>query len=91
MTTIRFVPPRLPLVDVRTGMITREWYLFLQALFSPTTAADTTDTELAAMSLPSGAEAMNYALMQELRQVPLSVNDQIAELAKAVEGLGIAP
>jgi hypothetical protein len=72
-------------------MITREWYLFLQALFSPVSAADNTDTELAAMSLPSGADAMNYVTMQELRQLPVAATDQLAELAKAVEGLGIAP
>lgn len=90
MTSIRFVPPRLPLVDVRTGMITREWYLFLQALFSPTTAPTTDDAELSFIGLSSGADVQNYTTMQELRQVPVSANE-VAELRKDVEALGIRP
>jgi hypothetical protein len=30
---LQFVPPRVAFVDPRTGMITREWLLFLQAIF----------------------------------------------------------
>lgn len=30
---LKFVPPRVAFVDPRTGMITREWFLFLQGLF----------------------------------------------------------
>jgi hypothetical protein len=30
---VRFVAPRVPLVDVQTGQITREWFLFLQGFF----------------------------------------------------------
>lgn len=29
-------PPRVPLTDVRTGLISREWYLFLLSLFNQT-------------------------------------------------------
>ena len=90
MTSIRFLPPRVPMVDLRTGNPTREWYLFLQQLISTVDTGDNTDVELAALSLPTGAEAQQYALMQEMRQVPVTP-DQIAELTKAVEGLGIAP
>lgn len=32
--TVKFVPPRVPLVDLRTGTITREWYLLFQTLFT---------------------------------------------------------
>ena len=32
--TAKFVPPRVPLVDLRTGTITREWYLLFQSFFS---------------------------------------------------------
>ena len=27
-------PPRVPLTDPRTGLIAREWYLFLLSLFN---------------------------------------------------------
>lgn len=30
---LRFVPPRVPFLDTRTGLISREWYLFLQGVF----------------------------------------------------------
>ena len=30
---IFFAPMRVPLVDPRTGLISREWYLFFQAMF----------------------------------------------------------
>ena len=30
---LKFVPPRVALVDPRTGMIAREWYLFLLGLY----------------------------------------------------------
>lgn len=31
--SLQFVPPRVPLTDPRTGLISREWYLFLQGIF----------------------------------------------------------
>lgn len=31
---LRFVPPRVPITDPRTGIISREWYLFLQGVFT---------------------------------------------------------
>lgn len=90
MTSIRFLPPRVPMVDLRTGNPTREWYLFLQQLISTVDTADTTDTELAAMNLTSGADAQEYAMMQEFRQTPAR-SGEFDELRKDIEGLGIAP
>lgn len=75
MTTTRFVPPRVPLVDPRTGMITRDWYLFFQVLINAvvTPNTDTSGSELASLG-PS-----------------FLASDQLFELTKAVEALGIAP
>ena len=33
MVSVKFAPPRVPLVDLRTGTITREWYLLFSSLF----------------------------------------------------------
>lgn len=33
MTTLELVPPRVPLLDQRTGFISREWYRFFSALY----------------------------------------------------------
>ena len=39
-TPLRFVPPRVALVDPRTGMVSREWYLFFQGVFTRIGGAD---------------------------------------------------
>ena len=105
MTTVSFVPPRVPFVDLRTGMITREWYLFLQKLFDPQADLALTDALLLGLSANNGDAQLNTS-MQELRQAPVSattpaiddvapilglLRDEIAELRKAIEGLGVAP
>lgn len=33
MTDIFFAPLKVPLTDARTGLMSREWYLFFQAMF----------------------------------------------------------
>lgn len=30
---LKFIPPRVPLIEPRTGLISREWYLFFQGVF----------------------------------------------------------
>lgn len=106
MTTVSFVPPRVPFVDMRTGMITREWYLFLQKLFDPQADLALTDALLLGLDTIGGQDAQFYEGMQELRQAPVLatliaiddvapilglLRDEIAELRKAIEGLGVAP
>ena len=39
-------PPRVPLTDVRTGLISREWYLFLLSLFNQTGQSTTSLEDL---------------------------------------------
>lgn len=34
--TVQFISPREPLVDPHTGLVTRNWFLFFQGLFSMT-------------------------------------------------------
>ena len=118
MKTVRFVPPRVPLVDLRTGTITREWYLLLEQLFSWQVSSAETDTALSGISPQAATEIQLFDAMQELRQTQIAVmpldnvfepprpefialddiapvlgllRDEIAELRKAIEGLGIAP
>lgn len=72
---IRFVPPRVPLTDPRTGMITREWYLFWQGMFDRVGGADGAGTTDLAASLfedagSSETNAMLFALDQSFGQVP---------------------
>lgn len=60
---IYFAPLRVPLVDPRTGLMAREWYLFFQALFLRTggTNAPTSDD-----LLQNSAEGIGTADVQAL-------------------------
>ena len=118
MRTVRFVSPRVPFVDVRTGLIAREWYLLLEQLFSWQASSAETDAALSGITIEGAAQVQLFETMQELRQSPLAampldnvfepprpdylapddvapilglLRDEIAELRKAIEGLGIAP
>ena len=68
-------PPRVPIVDERTGLISREWYRFFLNLFNLT------------------GEGSNTTSLTDLQLGPIedSANEQIAELAKQVEGLEATP
>jgi len=72
---LRFVPPRVALVDPRTGMISREWYLFFQGVFNRVGGADGVGTSELEASLfedagSSETNAMLFALEQDTGQVP---------------------
>lgn len=72
---LRFVPPRVQLVDPRTGMISREWYLFFQGLFNRVGGADgagTVDLEASLFEDAGSSEtnSMVFALEQATSQLP---------------------
>lgn len=83
-------PPRVPLVDPRTGLIDRAWYLFFLSLNRLVTA-ESDDSALSpnAGSLLAGYDAVLQTLTQEVQTQPTqeSALDQIAELQKQIEGL----
>jgi hypothetical protein len=68
-------PPRVPLIDERTGLISREWYRFFLNLFNLTGGGSNT-ASLTDLQLGPTEE---------------SANEQIAELVKQVEGLEATP
>lgn len=72
---LRFVPPRVQLVDPRTGMISREWYLFFQGVFNRVGGADGAGTSELEASLfedagSSETNAMLFTLEQDTGQDP---------------------
>ena len=72
---LRFVPPRVALVDPRTGMVSREWYLFFQGVFIRVGGADGMGTSELEASLfedagSSETNAMLFTLEQDTGQVP---------------------
>lgn len=92
--TVIITPPRVPLVDPRTGLIDRAWYLFFLSLNRVVTAvSDDSALSPNTGSLLAGYDAALQALAQEVgTQSGLSqVNSQVAELQKQVESLQIQP
>jgi hypothetical protein len=87
-------PPRVPLIDPRTGLIDRAWYLFFLSLNNAQTASESTvDIGSDAVSLISSYDAALQALEQvvETQQSPSELVSQLAEIQKQVEGLQVTP
>jgi hypothetical protein len=85
-------PPRVPLTDPRTGLIAREWYLFLLSLFNQSgQSAGATD----GMQLTPSAVTFDPATV--LGQAELTGGDTnalaaaLAQLATDVNALALAP
>lgn len=89
LTTI--TPPRVPLTDERTGLISREWYRFFLNLFNLTgggrNTASLTDLQLGPPPLTQ----------EDLANVKVDIQtqdyaiDQMAEMQKQIEGLQLQP
>ena len=90
-------PPRVPLVDERTGLISREWYRFLLNLFFLTGSGQSNATLEDLQHAPNSDTAVatvqaELAAVQQASQTQPTVTvDQWAELAKQVEALAAAP
>lgn len=90
-------PPRVPLIDERTGLISREWYRFLLNLFfltgsgqSVASLEDLQHAPDAYAALTSIQNSLDVVEQQALTQRLVTV-DQWAELTKQVEALAAAP
>lgn len=86
-------PPRVPLIDQRTGLIAREWYRFFLNLFN-LTGGGTNQTSLVDLQLgppPVVSEDINGIIIdiESLQQQPTqeSALDQIAEVWKRLNDL----
>ena len=83
-------PPRVPLVDPATGLISRAWYLFFLSLNNVANAVvDDPIVSPSAESLIASYDALLQTLTQEVQTQPTqeSALDQIAELKKQIDGL----
>ena len=83
-------PPRVPLVDPNTGLISRAWYLFFLSL--NTVANDVVNDPVvspSAESLIASYDALLQTLTQEVQTQPTqeSALNQIAELQKQIASL----
>ena len=106
-TPTPITPPRVPLIDPRTGLIDRAWYLFFLSLNDIATAVvDDSGLTFSAESVIASYDAALRAVNQDLQTLPpvvtLPVPDvltdccsalvsQIAEMQKQIEGLQSQP
>ena len=100
-------PPRVPLVDPRTGLIDRAWYLFFLSLNRATTAIiDESGITFTAESLVASVEAELQTLAQfaetqppvVVLPAPDALTDccsglvsQMAEMQKQIDALALLP
>lgn len=87
-------PPRVPLIDPRTGLIDRAWYLFFLSLNNSAQAADSNpDVGPSPESLIATYDAALQTLAQDVG-TQLLVNNlvsQVAEMQKQIDALQIVP
>ena len=85
-------PPRVPLTDPRTGLIAREWYLFLLSLFNQTGGS-----LVSLEDIQKGPPAQDIDLSALLAQASLNAESssallsQYAQLATDVQALSLGP
>jgi len=82
-------PPRVPLIDPRTGLIDRAWYMFFLSLNNVAQTLDNSDVGPSAESLLASYDAALQALAQNVDTQPLPV-DLSVELVKQIEVAGLA-
>jgi len=88
-TPTPITPPRVPLVDPRTGLIDRAWYMFfLSLLNAATTVYDVENLGPSPESLLASYDAALQALAQNVDTQPLPV-DLTVELTKQIEAAGL--
>ena len=88
-TPTPITPPRVPLIDPRTGLIDRAWYLFFLSLNNIATGVvDDVNLGTDALSLLASYDAALQALAQEVETQPPPV-DLSAELIKQIEAAGL--
>ena len=74
-TPTPITPPRVPLIDPRTGLIDRAWYLFFLSLNDAATAViDDSGLTFSAESTIASLEASLDAVRQELQTLPPAVD-----------------
>lgn len=87
-------PPRVPIIDQRTGLISREWYRFFLNLFNLTGAGMnvTSLTDLQLGPPPTYVDEINNNISKSSENLSPSQDGllaQIAQLQKEVEGLAV--
>jgi len=90
-TPTPITPPRVPLIDPRTGLIDRAWYLFFLSLNNAATNIyDNVDVGPSPESLIAAYDAALRTLADEVGTQPVPADFSV-ELAKQIEAAGLSP
>ena len=105
-TPTPITPPRVPLIDPRTGLIDRAWYLFFLSLQDIATSVVDDVVGPDAETLLASYDAALMSVNQELQTLPPVVNlpfadvlgdccsaleSQVTEMQKQIEALNVLP
>lgn len=84
-------PPRVPLIDPRTGQIDRTWYLFFYNLFNGST--DNTDVISAILQRPESNTDVSQIeqTVQSLSMLTNTLQSQVATVANDLQALALTP
>jgi hypothetical protein len=105
MLNVPITPPRVPLIDPRTGLIDRAWYLFFLSLNNAVVTVENVDVGPNADTLVASYDAALRALTQDVSTLPPAVQtlvgddpaidngllSTVAEMQKQIEGLQVLP
>ena len=90
----QIMPPRVPLVDERTGLISREWYRFFFNQFEKvgSSVASLEDLQLG----PLESDSFGFEIAKNITQFAIQPTqdgaiDQIAEMQKQIQALQLQP
>ena len=93
-TPTPITPPRVPMVDPRTGLIDRAWYLFFLSLNDiATTVVDDVNLGTDSISLIASYDEALLSVNQELQTLPSDSDlvSQITEMQKQIDALQAQP
>ena len=87
-TPTPITPPRVPLIDPRTGLIDRAWYLFFLSLLNAATIVDDGNIGQNVESLLASYDQALMSVNQELQTLPPTA-DLNAELIKQIQEVNL--
>lgn len=88
-----FQPPRVPLTDPRTGLITREWYAFFQAQYQRVGGSDgasSAELEAAIEAIGAGEMLVQPASSVESVEILLQTSIHSQEFADVMQPIECA-
>ena len=93
-TPTPITPPRVPLIDPRTGLIDRAWYLFFLSLNNIATGViDDSGLTFSSESLLASYDQALLSVNQDLQTQPSTsaIESQVAEIQKQIQALQVQP